>query len=46
LVLVGAIKGRFSGKSMIRGAVEMLIVGGLASMVAYLVGLLVDRLLI
>jgi VIT1/CCC1 family predicted Fe2+/Mn2+ transporter len=46
LLLVGALKGRFSGKSMIRGAGEMLMVGGLASTVAYLVGFFVDRFLI
>jgi len=46
LMVVGALRGRYTNKSIIRTSFENLLIGGAAAMVAYFVGSLVDRYLI
>lgn len=46
LLLVGVARGKFTGKNIVRSAVEMLLIGGAAAAIAYGVGLGVDRYLV
>ena len=46
LFAVGAIRTKFTKKKWILGGVEMVVVGGLAAIVAYLTGYFVDRYLV
>lgn len=46
LFLVGLIRGRVTGKNMFKGGFEVLLVGGVAAVVAYMVGFLIDKYLI
>ena len=46
LFAVGAIRTKFTKRKWVLGGVEMVVIGGLAALVAYLAGYLVDRYLV
>lgn len=44
LLVIGIVKAFFTNKNIIKSAVEMLLIGGLSSLVAFLVGFFTDKL--
>lgn len=43
LFIIGSLRGKFTKKSWIRTGIEMLLIGGLAALVAYLTGDLIEK---
>jgi VIT1/CCC1 family predicted Fe2+/Mn2+ transporter len=45
LIVIGWLKGNVTGKNKIRSSLEMLIIGGIAALIAFLIGYLIRGLL-
>lgn len=46
MFFVGAMKSRFTKKNIVQGGIEMVVIGGVAALISYFVGDLIDTLLV